>query len=429
MLFSEAQAQSVETRTVDGLNKIEPLQIGDTIPEALWNMTLKLTYFDGNNEDILFRDLKGKLILLDFWSTSCKGCLEGMPKMELIQSKFKEDVYVLLVNSKRNKDTPQRIKNTFAVYKEVNNYTPSLPTLLDDTVFTQLLPHNTIPTIGWISKNGVFLSNSFSGQVTNKNILEVLESGKVDLPEKGIIQNLDRLSASPLIDTMGHTFISAFSGRRKDYLAVFPNVLYNNGNSIFQIGNYGWSFMLSYAFQAEMKGFSWNDYVFDPALPSKVKFKILKAGDTENLLWYQLYIADSIALPQAAQIFRQDFERNFGVSVDRRMDSIDVYEIELSDKIDRIRTTGGMRINRIQSLEDEILYQNVSLRLFIRNLFYLIDRPTVFGENESIHIDIQLPSGFADLTIQEKRHYLAERGINLVPRKVFREYPYIYKSH
>src|SRR5690606_32018686 len=53
MLFnlSDAWAQSAETRTAEGQTEIKPLQIGDTIPEEFWDISLDLLLpqFDGRS--------------------------------------------------------------------------------------------------------------------------------------------------------------------------------------------------------------------------------------------------------------------------------------------------------------------------------------------------------------------------------------------
>jgi thiol-disulfide isomerase/thioredoxin len=46
-------------------------------------------------------DLKGKVIVLDFWSTDCNPCRKSMPQMEEFYRRYKNDarVAVFLVNS------------------------------------------------------------------------------------------------------------------------------------------------------------------------------------------------------------------------------------------------------------------------------------------------------------------------------------------
>ncbi|WP_257667471.1 hypothetical protein [Parapedobacter tibetensis] len=51
------------------IDSIKPLQIGDTIPEALLNLPLQVVNHPEGKETITLADYKGKLIILDFWAT------------------------------------------------------------------------------------------------------------------------------------------------------------------------------------------------------------------------------------------------------------------------------------------------------------------------------------------------------------------------
>jgi thiol-disulfide isomerase/thioredoxin len=54
-----------------------------------------------NGEKIRSDSLKGKIIILDFWSSDCMPCVRSMPQMERFYQKYKNDTRVVLylVNS------------------------------------------------------------------------------------------------------------------------------------------------------------------------------------------------------------------------------------------------------------------------------------------------------------------------------------------
>ena len=59
----------------------------------------ELLAFDGRR--IRSGDLKGKVVLLDFWSVTCRPCLVAMPKLAQLYQQFENDpqVVILLVNN------------------------------------------------------------------------------------------------------------------------------------------------------------------------------------------------------------------------------------------------------------------------------------------------------------------------------------------
>ncbi|MGJ1415283.1 TlpA family protein disulfide reductase [Sphingobacterium multivorum] len=409
----------------DGLSNLVALKPGDKVPDAVWNQSLELHYFNGQKKTIKFADLKGKLILLDFWSTGCPSCIEGIPKMELIQQRFLNNIQIVMVNSKRNKDTAKRIKTRFEKFKADFNFTPSLPTVLDDTVFTALFVHNTLPALAVVDTNGVFIAMTSSHSLTDKNI-QALVDGNAVLKSEGIYKNLTRSAAEPLLDTVGVHYISAFGGYRDNYLPVYPNLNHKKGTTFLQMGNQSLQFMLFQAYGQVLKGFRQNDLVIDARLGRQFKEKLLNGNSTQNKYWYQFYTDDSVSRSQFADIFCREFQNYFKIAVARKSDSIELYKIRFSDKIKTILTSGKASIARFQGIGEEAFYQNIPIGLFLQNLFYAFDLPTELQEKENFNIDITIPAGFVRWTEQEKLTFLNERGIMFSAVKEYRTYPLVY---
>ncbi|WP_411973197.1 TlpA family protein disulfide reductase [Sphingobacterium sp. Lzh-3] len=409
----------------DGLSSLAALKPGDKIPDAVWNQPLELNYFNGKKKTIKFADLKGKLILLDFWSTGCPSCIEGIPKMEWIQQRFTGNIQIIMVNSKRNKDTAKRIKTRFEKFKADFNFTPSLPTVLDDTIFTALFAHNTLPALAVVDTYGVFIAMTSSHSLTDKNIQALLDGNAV-LKNEGNYKNLTRSAAEPLLDTVGVHYISAFGGYRNHYLPVYPNLNHKNGTTFLQMGNQSLQFMLFQAYGQALKGFRQNDLVIDARLGRQFKEKLLNVNSTQNKYWYQFYTDDSVSRPQFADIFCREFQNYFKIAVARKSDSIELYKIRFSDKIKTILTSGKASIARFQGIGEEAFYQNIPIGLFLQNLFYAFDLPTELKEKENFNIDITIPAGFVRWTEQEKLTFLNERGIVFSAVKEYRSYPLVY---
>jgi peroxiredoxin len=100
---------------------------------------------DGNS--IRLRDLRGKVILLNFWATWCPSCRFEMPSMEALHKEFSgRELVVLAVNFQESAE------NVRSFYQEHNL---SLPALLDPgaKVFA-LYQAWSLPTTLVINKQG-----------------------------------------------------------------------------------------------------------------------------------------------------------------------------------------------------------------------------------------------------------------------------------
>ena len=67
---------------------------------------LSFTTYDG--EYLSFEDLKGKVVLIDFWATWCPPCVESTPGLKRLQDRMKEQPFVLLgISADRSRDAWQ----------------------------------------------------------------------------------------------------------------------------------------------------------------------------------------------------------------------------------------------------------------------------------------------------------------------------------
>jgi thiol-disulfide isomerase/thioredoxin len=79
---------------------IQPLAVGDSIP---YDLVLKNVYnYQGSS--IRLSDLKGKLVILDFWNTGCAGCITSASVFITSATIFKW-VFLPIVASKNKSST------------------------------------------------------------------------------------------------------------------------------------------------------------------------------------------------------------------------------------------------------------------------------------------------------------------------------------
>lgn len=118
---------------------------------------------DMNGDKVNVADLKGKVLVLDFWATWCGPCKASFPAMQKMVTKYKDDpsVKFLFVDTWENGESKEKNAKEFIT---ANKY--DFHVLMDnDNKVVEQFKVNGIPTKFVIDKNGVirFKSVGFNG--------------------------------------------------------------------------------------------------------------------------------------------------------------------------------------------------------------------------------------------------------------------------
>lgn len=150
------------------------LKIGDSFvgPDHVLLMRGQLKKVDWNS-------LKDKVVILDFFSTSCITCIEDMPKLQALQSKYPHIMQIFSVAA-QNKTVLTSFFKQNAYLKE---HDVNLSVIHSDTSLRKLFPHWAEPHVVLIYK-GVVKAITFNRLVTEENILALHRDGSIDLPLK-----------------------------------------------------------------------------------------------------------------------------------------------------------------------------------------------------------------------------------------------------
>lgn len=154
------------------INAQSNLKIGDSLPTF---SIRKLMNPDRKN--ISTSDYKNQLLLVDFWSIYCSGCVAGLPKMEQLQQEFGNKITVLPVTNEGEK----LVKPFWGKNKNTKNLT--LPSVIEDTLFHQYFKHIAVPHEVWIYKNKV-IAITDAEYVNAANIKKVLDGEEINWPVK-----------------------------------------------------------------------------------------------------------------------------------------------------------------------------------------------------------------------------------------------------
>jgi len=157
------------------------LQIGDRMPDILMTDVI-----NGDRHQVSLSDFQGKLLILDFWSISCKGCIMAFPKYEVLQQKFEKDIFILPIALGSSKNTVQDF-----IEKSAGRGKPiSLPTVVyenfTNNVFAHLFPiiNEGVPVIVWINRNGILKAVTSSALLNEDVIRKMIENDSVTLPAR-----------------------------------------------------------------------------------------------------------------------------------------------------------------------------------------------------------------------------------------------------
>lgn len=131
------------------------------------------TLSDLNGSDVRMSDLRGQVVLIEFWATWCPPCRESIPAMNEIYKRYNEKGLVILGISV---DKGQNVAEDLRAF--VREYSILYPVLIDSKNINNLYGVYSIPTTFLIDKDGkVILKNiGFSPELEDKLSKEIERS-------------------------------------------------------------------------------------------------------------------------------------------------------------------------------------------------------------------------------------------------------------
>ena len=126
---------------------------------------------------VTLSDLRGKVVLVNFWASWCPPCKAEMPAIQHIYSDYRDQGLVVLAINAANQDT---LSNAQAFLTE-NNLTFPVPLDVNGET-TRLYKINSFPTTFFIAPNGIIREVVIGGPMTEAALRLRVEKLLEELP-------------------------------------------------------------------------------------------------------------------------------------------------------------------------------------------------------------------------------------------------------
>lgn len=146
----------------------------DQLPELQFKELLNAPF-----KSVGSKQLKGKVILLEFWATWCGSCLGAMPHLQALQAKYPNSLQVIAVGDESAVRTAQYLKS------KPSNFWFAIDT---SRKIAETFPHQLIPHTVLIDAEGKLIGSTQPEAITEKVMDSLLRKQEIHLPAK-----IDRL--------------------------------------------------------------------------------------------------------------------------------------------------------------------------------------------------------------------------------------------
>ncbi len=375
---------------------IKPMTVGDVVPEITFTNLINYS-----TKTAKLSDFKGKLVLLDFWSSWCGACIQLFPYMVSLKRQFKDDLQIVLVNarSKQSGDDALKINNLLKRVHQATGINIDLPVVYDAPELDALFPHKYLPHEVLLDGNGKVLAITTSEEITPINIKALLAGTPLKLHYKQ--DDFNFTTEIPL-------FVKGNGGDGASMLYRSMFAPYTEGlrNGIGMKNSAAGSRL--YIYNQSLEAILKIAYPTEMALP---KSRILLTDTVIQKLWGSstdkrpgsLYCYDLLT-PTTTEsslklYLRQDLARVFGVQLYSSKKIMDCWVLTATPSIIRSYTKGG---TPEWSLADRYrldkFMKNQPVSTIVTAISSFTSIPIVDETGITEHLDIKLPTNLENTT-------------------------------
>lgn len=152
------------------------ISVGKQLPE--YNFKSLLNYPSASAKTT---DFKGKILILDFWETSCTSCIASWPKLIALQKKFKDQIQIVTINPRENIKV---IIETIKRQEKIHNYNMTLPVSYGDPRWKEIFPYASLPHVVFIDENQLVKYITAGNKLNEATITSMINKQNLKMFEK-----------------------------------------------------------------------------------------------------------------------------------------------------------------------------------------------------------------------------------------------------
>ena len=401
-----------------------PIRPGDKVPEIAFTRLL-----NSKANTIKLSQLKGKLVILDFWATWCSNCIKKFNLLDSLQQQHAGKLQVILVSNQKGRDTKEKIEAYLNNHVNAAGKKYGLPAVYDDSIASKYFPHSSLPYYVWIDPDGKCLALTGSEELTAENIQTTLAGGKPDISGRALMEGFD--FDKPL-------FTDGNGGDGKGMLArssisrfipgMAPIARYSRNaqrlTTQYKLINQPLLELLKKGYGTDSR----TDRIIFKVADSvqKILQPATAADKRANSYTYEL-LCPPIPYADALKLVQEDLQRYFGLYARWEELPADCYELSTdSMKVQACRSKGGNNLNKLYDPDNKYL-QSGNLASLAEYLNYSMKRYVNLQAELPYLLDIKLPElppGDDEALVQA----LAAMGIILKPVTAVKSQFVIYQT-
>ncbi len=401
-----ASAQKANTTS------LHPVAIGERMPDFTFKHLINYP-----SPTAKLSDFKGKLIILDMWSTWCTSCIEAFPKMQALQDKFKDKVQILLADAYPATDDPnEKVKQVLTRVKERTGVSVTIPMPLHDTLLNNLFPHKLVSHVVVIDSSGRVRGITYTWGVTEENIQAILAGENVHLPVKN---DWSYDSNSPLFindnggDESDFTYRSVITPFEDGLGSIIGNDVDSNGLiTRFYVVNYPLLSLFRIAYPAEFSNPP-NRIIIKTVDSAKFIQRYNEAEDNNNSYCYEI---DAAATTKVGilKYMQEDLYRSFHVVVTKEDRMMSCYVLKPGNAISTLKANNDSTGEDIETTSLHKFIHNKSISELTAVLNNTLPNPVIDETGIDNNISIDFPFEIYNYNATQWSDFLAKKGIEMI---------------